>query len=89
MLFPTAPSVFISYVRFSISSWGLQLWNKILSETEKNISNLLIFKPQIKEKLLSTDIESNYISRSKKLTRSNPNITHISILLSKVLDGKV
>ena len=81
--------MFISYVRFSISSWGLQLWNKILSETEKNISNLLIFKPKIKEKLLSTDIESNYISRSKKLTKSNPNITHISILLSKVLDGKV
>ena len=47
------PPAFINYAKFSISSWGPQFW------TEKNISNLFIFKSQIK-KLLSTDNESDY-----------------------------
>ena len=53
------PPVFINYAKFSISSWGPQFWIIVLSETEKNISNLFIFKSQIK-KLLSTDNESDY-----------------------------
>ena len=38
------PPAFINYAKISISYWGLQISNKILSETEKNISTLLIFK---------------------------------------------
>ena len=44
------PPAFINYVTFLISSQRSKLLSKILSETEKNISNLLIFKAQIKEK---------------------------------------
>ena len=48
-------SAFISYAISSISSRGLQLWNAILSKTEKNFPKLLIFKIQIIEILFPTD----------------------------------
>ena len=51
---------FINYAKFSISSSGPQLWNRILSETQKSISSLLIFKARMKEKLLSADNELDY-----------------------------
>ena len=54
------PSAFIKYLKFSIFYWGLQLLNKILSKTEKIISNFLIFKARIKEKLLPADNELDY-----------------------------
>ena len=43
-----------------ISCRGPKLWNRILSETKKNISNLLVFKAQIKEKLFSTENKLDY-----------------------------
>lgn len=53
-------SAFINYAKFSISCLGPQLWNRILLEIERNISNLLIFKIRVKEKFLSTDNELDY-----------------------------
>ena len=53
------PPAFINYAKFSISCRGPQLRNRILSGTEKNISNLLIFKARINENLLSTDNKLN------------------------------
>ena len=53
------PPSFINYAKFSISSRGPQSWNRILAGTEKNISNLLIFKARIKQKL-STYNELDY-----------------------------
>ena len=49
------PLPFINCAKFSVFSRGPQLWNRILY-----FSNLVIFKVQIKEKLLSTDNELDY-----------------------------
>ena len=39
----------LNYAKFSISSRGPQLWNKISSDTEKHVSNPFIFKAQKKQ----------------------------------------
>ena len=65
----------LNYAKFSISSRGPQLWNKILSDTKKHVSNPFIFKAQKKPKkqkqktLFSTDndLEIFYIQEFNKM----------------------
>ena len=66
----------LNNAKFSISSRGPQLWNKILSDTKKHVSNPFIFKAQKKKQkkqkktktLFSTDndLEIFYIQEFNK-----------------------
>ena len=71
------PPSFINYAKFSISARGPQSWNRILAGTEKNISNLLIFKARIKEKL-STYNELDYFQVQEVNKKHPKDNTYIS-----------
>ena len=54
------PKIVLAQSKYRISIRGPTLWNELLSTSEKELSNKLLFKSKIKEKVIKLEHEKKY-----------------------------